>query len=399
MSQILERVLKRTWAQVSLDAITNNYNQVRGLLAPKCRLMAMVKADAYGHGAVHVAQHLSALGADYFGVSSIDEAMQLREGGLDAPVLVLGYTPAEFLQTLAENNITQTIYDVEQAGQFSRQAKQLGVTLKVHLKVDTGMARLGLVAGQGNIEQTARQLWQIYRLPGLEVEGIFTHFACADDMESDYTQQQFEIFNKVISALEQMGARLPIKHCANSAATISNPETHLDMVRVGLCLYGLYPNGQPVGSVALQPAMQVKCIISQIKWLEADNSVSYGRTYKTDKSTKLAVIPIGYADGYSRALSNRARVLVDGEYANVVGRVCMDMCCVDVSQIENIKTGDQVTIFGTSGDKFIPVDEIANILGTISYEICCIIAKRVPRLYIKEGKPIGWLTHFNTRGI
>lgn len=388
--------LKRTWVQVDLDAIVHNYTVITRALAPGCHPLAIVKADAYGHGAVPVSKALEEAGADFFGVSNLEEALQLRQGGIIHPILILAYTPPEEAVRLAENDIIQTVLTLENAQELNEAAAAAGCTVRVHIKLDTGMTRIGLPCREPDDRRAAaEEAAAICRLAHLKAEGIFTHFASADEAEDGgYTRRQFDRFMDVVNELESQGIHIPVKHCCNSAATMVHPEMHLDRVRPGIILYGLAPDAswmQPLFD--LRPAMELKTVVSMVKTIPAGTPVSYNRTFTTDHPTTVATVPIGYADGYPRAMSGRARMLVNGRPAPVIGRVCMDQCMLDVTGIPGVETGQVVTVFGRDGAAMIPVEEIAALCSTISYETVCLIGKRVPRVYLRGGKVVGHLDY------
>lgn len=381
-------VLKRTWTEIHLDNLEHNYRTIRATLQPHTRFMAVVKADAYGHGAVTVAKELDALGADCFAVSNLDELIQLRGAGIDKPILILSYTPPAEAAMLAEYRATQTVISLSYAKALSAAAVQAGVTLPIHIKVDTGMSRVGFVHHHDSERQQATdEIKQAVSLPALQAEGIFTHFATADEPDDTATRAQFTRFMQTVEDLKNSGITFAIRHCCNSAATERFPEMHLDMVRPGIILYGLAPSDAWMKDLLpLLPVMRLKTNISMIKHVPAGETVSYGATYTTAKDSKLATVPIGYADGYSRAMSNRAYMLLHGKQAPVVGRVCMDQCLIDVTDIPDATVGDNVTVFG--GD--LTVGEYAAWMNTIHYEAVCLIGKRVPRVYVRNGKQVGF---------
>lgn len=386
--------LRRTWAEVSLDALRHNLTAIRSLLRPGCRLMAVVKADAYGHGDRCCAQEMAEAGADWFGVSNLEEALSLRDAGLVQPILILGTTPPEEAGTLAARQITQTVFCMDYAGRLQAEAARQGVTLNVHIKVDSGMARIGFDGFSP--EACAAEIACAAGFPNLRAEGIFTHFSSADEdgEENDrYTRAQFQRFTAVLQALEQRGIRFAIRHCCNSAATLRFPDMHLDMVRPGLILYGLYPSGCCREHARLLPAMQLKSVVSMVKEIPAGRAVSYGRCFQSGRPLRLATVPIGYADGYSRLLSNKSRVLIDGQYAPVIGRVCMDQMMVDVSHIPGVSRQSQVILAGSQGGNSVTLDDLAALMGTVNYEICCIVSKRMPRVYQKDGKTVDIIDH------
>lgn len=372
----------RTWAEVSLKNIEHNYRTMRARLREGTRFLGIVKADGYGHGAVQVAGLLQKLGCEYLGVACIDEALSLRENSITLPILLMGYTSPQFADKLIENNLTQTIYSLEMAQEFSQAALSVKKKLKVHLKADSGMGRLGFTCHHSRDPE--QEMLKILELPGLEVEGIFTHFAVSDSFGDPFTQAQFNDFKTLVSNLEKISEkRFAIKHCANSGAMINYDWTYSDMVRPGLSLYGLYPENE-TGGLDLRPAMELKTRIAQIKDFDEGDTISYGRIYTVPDRRKIAVISIGYADGLHRILSGKIDVLIRGKRARQVGRICMDMCMVDITGIPEAQVGDVVTIFGRDGDSFIPVEELAEQAGTVSYELLCAVSPRVPRVYITD---------------
>ena len=376
----MESTLKRTWAEIDLDALAHNYGRLRQHIGPKVRFLGVVKADAYGHGAVQVARTLQELGADYLAVSSIDEAMELRANGVTMPVLILGHTPKEQVGRLIEHHITQAVTCKAKALEYSREAAALGGTLKIHIKVDTGMSRLGYLCDGSHFDGGVEGICEACGLPGLEAEGIFTHFAVADEQDQEsraYTRRQFDLFCRVIRAVEEKrGVRFPLRHCANTGATACYPEMHLDMVRPGLLLYGY---GEFAQGLDLRPVMTLKTTISTTKTYEPGTSVSYGRLFTTQRRTRMGVVPYGYADGFFRCLSDRCSLMTAKGPAPQRGRICMDMCMVDVSDMPEVRAGDIVTVFGDEPE----ATELAALAGTISYELLCAISPRVPRVYIE----------------
>jgi alanine racemase len=372
----------RTWAEISLKNLEHNYKAMRARLQSGTRFLGVVKADAYGHGAVRTARLLEELGCEFLGVACIDEALSLREAGVALPVLVMGYTPPELTAELIENNLTQTIYSGDMADRFSKAAVSHGGRLRAHLKVDTGMGRLGFVCGRGR-DPEADMLGAL-ALPGLSCEGIFTHFAVSEALGDPFTRRQFDDFRDLVGRLEKKSAtRFEIKHCANSGAMVNCDWSYFDMVRPGLSLYGLYP-GRDTGGLDLRPVMELKTRIAQIKEYEPGDTVSYGRTFTVTDRRRLAVITAGYGDGLFRVLSGGIDVLVRGRRARQVGRICMDMCMIDVSGIPETEDGDVVTIFGRDGGGFIPIEELSEKAGTISYELLCAVTQRVPRVYLTD---------------
>jgi len=328
----------------------------------------------------------------WFGVSNLEEALSLRTQGIYHPILIFGVTPPEHAGALNEYNLTQTIYSLEYAQQLHSAAEEADVDVGVHIKVDTGMSRLGFVVCNGFAAEAVEQIGRACALPRLHADGIYTHFACADELCEDseaYTRMQYRLFLETVGALEQKGLRFALRHCCNSAGTINYPEMHLDMVRPGIILYGIAPSEECSGKIALQPAMELYSTIAQIKKIPSGTPVSYGRCYTAHRETVVATAAIGYADGYERELSNKARVLVRGKFAKVIGRVCMDQLMLDVTHIPGVQPGDLVTIVGADGAGSLSFDEMAQLSGTIAYEKICLIGKRVPRIYRRNGKDIG----------
>ena len=376
-----DAVLRRTWAEIDLDALEHNYRRARTLTGPGVRYLGVVKADAYGHGAVQIGRKLESLGADYLAVSSLDEARELRHGGITMPILILGHTPPDMVPELIRYHITQAVSALAKAEEYSAAAAACGGTLRVHIKVDTGMSRLGFLVRGGHFEGGVAAIAAACALPGLDAEGIFTHFAVSDeDGEEDeaYTREQFGLFTAVIDALARQGRTFAIRHCANSGALARYPEMYLDMVRPGIALYGAGADAQRLD---LRPVMSLKTCVSTIKVFDPDTTVSYGRTFRTTERTRIGVLPIGYADGFFRGLSNRASVLTKQGSAPIRGRICMDMCMVDLTELPDVHVGDAVEIFGQHQR----VDDLASLLGTIPYELTCAVSKRVPRLYLEGG--------------
>ena len=372
---------QRLIAQIDLDAIENNVKEIKKRLDPKTRMLAVVKADGYGHGAVEVSKICLYNGADWLGIATCEEGAALRAANIPVPILILGYTVENRLETVIENRLTQAVFSYEMAELVSKTAVRMNKTAEVHIKIDTGMGRIGFLPNEENL----KTIDKIFSLPNIKVTGIFTHFSTADETDKTFTKTQFERFLYMTEGLEKMGHKGLIRHCANSGAIIDLPEMQLDMVRAGIILYGMMPSTE-VGDMKLMPAMSLKTHVSYVKEVDADTPIGYGRTFYTAKPSKIATIPIGYADGYSRQYSNRARVIVNGEYANIVGNVCMDQAMLDVTHIKDIKMGDEVTVMGISGDKCVSAEELAEISHTINYEIVCNVGKRVPRVYIRNGK-------------
>ncbi|NLV51338.1 MAG: alanine racemase [Clostridiales bacterium] len=366
----------RCWAEISLDNIEHNYREIRKKLPEGCRFTGIVKADAYGHGAVPVSRRLEAAGADYLAVSFIDEALTLREAGIKLPILILGHSPENLAPELIKYDITQTVVSLEAAKAYSNAAAGLGAKLKCHLKLDSGMGRFGFM-GKDAISDIITAL----NLDNLYFEGIFTHFAVSDIADTEYTRLQYDIFADVCSKIEdETGKHISIKHCANSGAMINYPWTYADMVRPGIALYGCSPGAREPG-FSLRPCMTLKTRISQIKQIPTGASVSYGRTWKAQRPSRIAVLAIGYADGLFRALSDKASVLVRKTRVPLIGRICMDLVMADVTDLPQADVGDEVIVFGESEGCSISVEELSTAAGTIPYELLCAVSARVPRVY------------------
>ncbi len=366
---------KRTWAEIDLDRLYHNYREVRRVLPEGCRFAGLCKANAYGHGAVTIAKRLEEIGADYIAVSCYEEAAELRSAGLKMPILLLAPSPAFLAPDIARLDVQQAIGDIDCARGMSRALAGTGLTLKCHIKLETGMGRTGFAVES---EREMAGVRELLTLPGLEPTGVFTHFAVSDEPEESFTLEQFARFTKAVDELEnETGRSLGIRHCANSGAVVNFRETCLDMVRPGLLLYGLYP-GAERGGLDLKPVMRLLTRVAEITEHHAGDTISYGRIFTCERDMRLAVIPVGYADGLHRSLSGKFDVLINGKRAHQVGRICMDMCMVDVTDMPEVKTGDIVTVFGDEPE----TTELADIAGTISYELLCAISPRVPRVYI-----------------
>lgn len=380
------KLLKRTWADVSLDNLAHNYTVLRRQVPAACRFLGVVKADAYGHGAVPVSHHLEELGAEFLAVSNLEEAVQLRRAEVRRPILILGHTPAQYARDLVEMDLRQEVHSLTYARELESRLVGAGSRLRVHLKLDTGMARLGFFCQEG--EQALEELLAVTRMPHLLVEGMFTHFPVADSLnpaDEAFTREQFRLFQRFVAGMETAGVRPEICHCCNSGATIAYPEFAMDMVRPGVATYGIAPSQDLAGRLPLRPLLTLQTTISQIRSYPAGVPVSYGRTYVTPTPKVLAVVSIGYADGLSRQLSGRVRFLLRGKQVPVVGRICMDMCMVDVTALPEAREGDLVTVLGTGGNGAPTACDLAAQLGTIPYEILCSISKRIPRIYL-DGK-------------
>ena len=381
----MESTLKRTWAEISLDNLTHNFETIRRQVGPKAKLLGVVKADAYGHGAVRVAKHLERLGAGYLAVSNLDECEELRVNGIMLPILMLGFTPADQAERILKNDMTQAVPNLAIAEAYSSAAVHAGGTMKVHIKLDTGMGRLGFQCDDAHFDASLRDILKILTLPGLDVEGVFTHFCVSDEAADEcveFTKIQHDRFLRMIDAVETQGNfRFRLHHCCNAGGIASYPEWAWDMVRCGIILYG---TGDLAERMGMKPVMTVKTTVSTIKDFDPDTSISYGRQFFTTRPSRIAVLPIGYADGLFRALSGKLRVLTPYGEAQQVGRICMDMCMLDVTDIPDAAVGDVVTVFGCGDDDAPTVAELAALAGTIPYELLCGVSLRVPRIYTEN---------------
>ena len=381
----MESTLKRTWAEISLDNLTHNFETIRRQVGPKAKLLGVVKADAYGHGAVRVAKHLERLGAGYLAVSNLDECEELRVNGIMLPILMLGFTPADQAERILKNDMTQAVPNLAIAEAYSSAAVHAGGTMKVHIKLDTGMGRLGFHCDDAHFDASLRDILKILTLPGLDVEGVFTHFCVSDEAADEcveFTKIQHDRFLRMIDAVETQGNfRFRLHHCCNAGGIASYPEWAWDMVRCGIILYG---TGDLAERMGMKPVMTVKTTVSTIKDFDPDTSISYGRQFFTTRPSRIAVLPIGYADGLFRALSGKLRVLTPYGEAQQVGRICMDMCMIDVTDLPQVKSGDEVEIFG---EHILCADDAA-LCDTIPYELMCAVSKRVPRVYRLNGVPV-----------
>ena len=372
----------RAWAEIDLDAIGHNTAEIKKKLSKNTHLMGVVKANAYGHGVRQTAKVLLENGANQLAVAFADEAVELRRAGFDVPILVLGNSPDSDLNKLIDFDIMPTVSDYFFAERLSQAADASGKKVKVHIKLDTGMSRIGFLADDVN---TVDEILKISKLPHIQIEGMFSHLAVADEYDDNYTRMQFDRFMMVAKRLEEKGLNIPVKHICNSAGLLKFPEMHLDMVRAGIVLYGIYPSSDfDKSMIDLKPSMAFKSRVSHIKVLDKGTTLSYGRTYTLKNSAKIATVSVGYADGYMRSLSNKAIVSVDGCVVKQTGRICMDQCMIDVTTVNNINVGDEVILFGGSGK--ISAENTAELIGTIGYELVCAVGRRVPRIYIRDGE-------------
>jgi alanine racemase len=377
------------WAEIDLAAIAHNVRELRRIAEPRARLMIAVKANAYGHGAVQVARTGLENGVDQLGVARIEEGIELRRAGIRAPILVFGYTPASLATVLADHDLTASVFSLQGAAILDA-ALTKDRRLAVHLKVDTGMGRMGLLPDQRRCTAdgvnpgpgAVEEVLGIAALKNLRLEGLWTHFAVSDEADKSYTRQQLQIFGALIQSLEDNGLAVGMRHAANSGAIIDMPESHLDMVRAGISVYGLYPSRQVnMNKIDLRPALTLKARITHVKQVPAGTRISYGGTWQSSRPTTIATVPVGYGDGYSRSLSNRGQMLVHGRRAPIVGRVCMDLTMIDVGHIDNVRVEDEVVLIGRQGEEVISADDVAAQLNTINYEVVTALMARVPRIY------------------
>ena len=382
----------RIKALISLDAIEYNFEQMKKNIKEGTLIIAVIKADAYGHGAVPIAKMVQEY--DYiwgFATATAQEALQLRRAGITKPVLVIGLVFEEYYEQLARYEVRMAVCDLETARKFDEAAKRLGTRAKIHLAVDTGMTRIGFKDSAKSLDE----IRQIASLENTEIEGLFTHFARADEYDRAPAMVQLKRYLDFADLLEKEGIHIPLHHCSNSAGIIRVPEANLNIVRAGITIYGIYPSEEVEKDIVrLKPAMELKSHVSYVKDVDPDTEISYGGTFTTNRRTRLATIPVGYADGYPRLLSNKGWVLIHGQKAPICGRVCMDQFMVDVTDIPDVKMGDEVTLLGTDGMETITADQIGDLSGRFSYEFICDISKRVPRIYLKNGKECGELTFF-----
>lgn len=376
---------ERVLAIIDLDAIAYNMTNIKSKAGKETGIIGIIKADAYGHGSVEISKVILENGADWLAVAVVDEGINLRKNGITAPILLLGYTPELRLEDVVNNGFIQTVYTYETAKKLSDVAVRLGKTAVIHIKIDTGMGRIGYRVN----EASADEIVKISELPNIEVNGMFTHFSTADEKDKNYTVNQYNKFVQMDAFLRERGLEIPIKHAANSAAIMDFDNMMFNMVRPGIILYGAYPSDEvDKGNLSIKPAMSVKTHVSYVKEVNEGDYISYGRKYQAVGKRIIATIPVGYADGFIRAYSNGGKVLIKGEYAPIVGRICMDQFMVDVTDIKDVQINDEVVLIGKQGNKEITVDFIASILDTINYEVFCTLSKRVPRQYIQNGKVI-----------
>lgn len=380
--------VKRTWAEISLDAVTHNFNEIKSKLG-NSKICCVIKADGYGHGAVQLARIYEQLGADFFAVSNIDEGIELRDSGLTLPILILGYTPVFEAERLAQYDISQAVFSLDYARALSERCRNINVSVNIHIKIDTGMSRIGFMCQEfPRDDNSIKEICEACALPNLNAEGLFTHFCVSDECEEgrQFTEKQYQNFTHVKNALKDNGLDIKICHCSNSGAIEDYSNTYCDMVRAGIILYGLAPSPKLYGKLDLIPAMTLKTTVAYVKELKKGATVSYGRTFTAPEDMRIATVPIGYADGYVRANAKDGYMLVNGQKAKIVGRICMDQTMLDVTGLDYIEQGDEVIVFGTGKCGEPTADSIAKNTDTINYEVVCLVGKRVPRIYYKNGK-------------
>lgn len=376
------RHLRPVWAEIQLDKLANNMREIRRVSKSK-DIIAVVKADAYGHGALDVAPVFLENGANRLAVAVISEAVELRRGGIECPIMILGFTPPNLIDNLLRYDIEQTVYSYDFAEEISKMAVKSNKIAKIHIALDTGMGRIGFLPEENSVEQ----VYKISKLPNIIIEGIFSHFSAADEKDKEYTYKQLEHFNWFYNKLKDKGVNINIRHIANSAGIIDLPETHFEAVRPGIIQYGYYPSEEvSKDKINIKPAMQLKTNVVHIKKIPAGEYIGYGRKFKTTKDSVIATLPVGYADGYTRLLFAKGKVIINNKFAPVVGRICMDQCMIDITDVEDVKVGTDVILIGETEEIKFNAEDAAEILGTISYEVVCMISKRVPRVYIKDGK-------------
>jgi len=378
------RHLRPVWAEIDLDKLAHNMREVRRLSKSE-NIIAVVKADAYGHGAVDVAPVLLENGANMLAVAVQSEAVELRRSGIECPIIILGFTPPNLIDNLLKYNIEQTVYSYKFAKELSKMALNENKMAKIHIALDTGMGRIGYLPNDESIEE----VYNISKLPNIEIVGMFCHFSTADEKDKTYTYEQVRRYDDFYEKLKAKKVYIRMRHIANSAAIIDLPETHYEAVRPGIIIYGYYPSDEVnKEKIELLPVMTLKTNVVHIKTLSPGEYVSYGRKYKTERETIIATLPIGYADGYTRLLFEKGKVILKGKFAPVIGKICMDQCMIDVTSIHGVKIGDEVILIGEDGENKFTADIIGELIGTISYEVVCMIGKRVPRVYIKNDEVV-----------
>ena len=382
--KVMFRHLRPVWAEIDLDKLAHNMREIRRV-AKSENIIAVVKADAYGHGAIDVAPVLLKNGANRLAVAVISEAVELRRSGIECPIMILGFTPPNLIDNILKYNIEQAVYSYEFASELSKMAQKKNKVAKIHIVVDTGMGRIGYLPTDESVEE----VYNISKLPNIIIEGMFCHFSSADEKDKTYTYNQVKKYDDFYEKLKEKKVNINIRHMANSAAIIDLPETHYEAVRPGIILYGYYPSEEVnKENINLIPVMTLKTNVVHIKTLPPGEYVSYGRKFETERESVIATLPVGYADGYTRLLYEKGKVILKGSFAPVIGRICMDQCMIDVTDIDGVKIGDEVILIGEDENNKFTADTIAELIGTINYEIVCMIGKRVPRVYISEGKVV-----------
>lgn len=383
----------RVHAEIDLDAILHNLDAMHEIISEDTKIMAVIKADGYGHGAVEIAEAIDALPyVSSYAVATVEEGIILRNHGITKPILILGYVFPEQYEDMIRAGIRPTVFTREMAEELSHAAERLSIDCPIHFAIDTGMSRIGYQV----TEAAAEEMAQLAALPHIIVEGIFTHFARADEADKASARKQLALFRQMISMLEERGIKIPIKHCSNSAGIVDLPEANMDLVRAGITMYGLWPSDEVDKSrIDLWPALSLVTHVAYVKELAAGREISYGGTYKTEEKRMIATIPVGYADGYARGLSNKGEVLIHGRRAPIRGRVCMDQFMVDVTDIPDVKCGDRVVLIGTDGTEQITMEEVGERSGRFNYEFVCDLGKRIPRVYLHRGRVIGTRDHFS----
>lgn len=384
---------RRVHAEIDLDAVIHNMEAMHGIISEKTKIMAVIKADGYGHGAVEIAGAIDHLDYLYgYAVATVEEGQILRNHGITKPILILGYAFPEQYEEMIKAEIRPTVFTREMAEELSQAAERAGTDCRIHFAVDTGMSRIGYQV----TEESADEIAQLVKLPHIIIEGIFTHFARADEADKAHTFQQLERYGQMISMLKERGIEIPIHHCSNSAGIVEIPEANMDLVRAGITLYGLWPSEEvDKDRIDLQPVLSLLTHVAYVKELEAGREISYGGTYTTAERRRIATIPVGYADGYARGLSNKGEVLIHGKRVPIRGRICMDQFMVDVTDIPNVKSGDKVVLIGADGNERITMEEVGNLSGRFNYEFVCDLGKRIPRVFVHGGKVIGTKDHFS----
>ena len=382
---ILFKNYRPVWEEINLDNLVYNIRQIKLKVGDNKRLIGVVKANAYGHGALEVSQVLLENGVNRLAVSELDEAIELRENGIKAPIMILGIVPDTFLNDIIDYDVEPVIPSYEYARKLSKIAKNKWKTAKIHIAVDTGMGRIGFQTNQNSVEE----IYKISKLPNIEIQSLFSHFSTSDEKDKTYSQEQFEKYKTFYNELMNKKIKINMINIANSAAIMELPDTYCDSVRPGIILYGYYPSDDvDKKQLSIKPVMSLKAKVAFVKTLEAGKYVGYGRKFKSERKSIIATLPIGYADGYTRMLSGKAKVIVNGKFAPVVGTICMDQCMIDVTDVGEVNVGDEVILIGEKNGLQFDADDIAKIIGTISYEVLCSISRRVPRIYIKDGKII-----------